>query len=299
MRLAMSILCRDEADIIEHSVRYHADSGVDCFVITDNGSRDGTREILEQLKGEYEIEIIDEPSLTVNSDLWVSRMHDSLRNNHHADWIINSDADEFWVSDTLGLKPSILQALSMAPLPEPSISAIHCDRNNMITSREMALDSNYSFLDNIYKVLDTLSDYDRPGTWHENNSNTLIKTLPGKSIERVESPLTDASLFNNLTGTYDEITSTAVRILHFPVRSYHQFEKKVVNFGRSLERNKRFAYHTNQQMLHWFNLYQQGELMYEYMSIVLPEARLQELLESGKLCIDDSLLVTKYQRNAA
>lgn len=298
MSLAMSILTRDEADIIEYNIRYHAEQGVDCFVVTDNGSRDGTREILDQLASQYDLEVIDEPSMIIDHDLWLTRMAHRIRDQYKADWIIMSNADEFWVADNLDLMQSIERDVATAPVPGRTIATLNCQRNSMIPSRELALDSHYSFLDNVYKVLETLTERDRPGSWHENNSNTLIQTLPGKSISRVAGLLSNTQYFHDPLQPSESIEAMSTRILHYPVRSYHQFEKKVVNFGRSMGKNKRFEHSHNRHMRYWFNLYQQGELMHEYLSIVLPEARLQELLEKGNVCIDDSLLANKYQKAA-
>ena len=58
-RLVMTILVKDEADIIEANIRTHAKLGVDAFAVMDNNSSDGTREILEKLKV-YKVENIDE-----------------------------------------------------------------------------------------------------------------------------------------------------------------------------------------------------------------------------------------------
>jgi hypothetical protein len=42
MRLVMTLKVRDEADILDDNLRYHRALGVDFFVVTDNGSVDGT-----------------------------------------------------------------------------------------------------------------------------------------------------------------------------------------------------------------------------------------------------------------
>jgi len=77
--VAMSILVRDEVDIIESNIRFHADAGVEHFIVTDNASIDGTRDVLASLKNEFSIEIIDEPSHTIDQDLWVTRMARQLQ----------------------------------------------------------------------------------------------------------------------------------------------------------------------------------------------------------------------------
>ena len=69
MHLAMSILVRDEVDIIEDNVRHHAAGGISSFIVTDNGSVDGTREVLESLSREIDLTIIDEKSMTIDQDL--------------------------------------------------------------------------------------------------------------------------------------------------------------------------------------------------------------------------------------
>jgi glycosyltransferase involved in cell wall biosynthesis len=48
MQLALTLLAKNEADVIDANIAYHLGAGVDFVVATDNGSTDGTLEILER-----------------------------------------------------------------------------------------------------------------------------------------------------------------------------------------------------------------------------------------------------------
>ncbi len=286
LRLAMSILVRDEADVIRDNILYHAAAGVDHFIVTDNGSVDGSREVLEELRQVVELVIIDEPSHTIDQDLWVTRMAQHVRDNSSADWIINNDADEFWLSHEGSLKDAIVSDLYEASTTGTTIGTLYCHRFNLIPSLESVTQAGYRFHDNHYKVTGTLYESEQSNPWHENHSNSLIRTLPGKVISQLEG-LESIDMGNHgARHQHARLESNRVSVAHYPVRSYEQFERKVVNYGQSLANNSRFAQNVSRHLRFWYEQHQLGNLYQEYQKFVLPESRLKQLIDAGIVCIE-------------
>ena len=84
-RLVMTILCRNEVDIIEHNIRLHSQLGVDAFLVMDNGSTDGTREKLESLKSEFDLQVIDESGVYQQAK-WMKQLGLKKEKGHQTDW---------------------------------------------------------------------------------------------------------------------------------------------------------------------------------------------------------------------
>ena len=96
MKLVMTLLARDEEDIVASWLDFHLNAGVDFVVATDNRSNDGTTEILERYEREGHVHLIREAGEDLRQDEWVTRMARLAATDFGADWVINSDADEFW-----------------------------------------------------------------------------------------------------------------------------------------------------------------------------------------------------------
>ena len=291
MKLAMTILARDEADIIEDNIRFHADAGVDKFVVTDNSSQDGTREILSELSKEFDIEIFDEVSLTIDQDLWVSRMANWLKENDNCDWIINNDADEIWVSSTGCLKGAISDSLNMHKASgESDVGVLTCGRQNMIASKETTDQKGYAFYHSTYAVVKNVNADSKDAEWDKESGNIVLRKVPGKVITRANG-LESIGMGNH--GAVHEGSKApcrTIRIFHYPIRSYSQFQKKVVNYGSSLERNPRFGPNTSMYLRFWYECYKAGTLEEQYELYVLSEKALADLLKNDVIKKDNRVL---------
>ena len=57
----MTLLVRDEADVVDAQLAYHLHAGVDHVIATDNASSDGTTEILERYERVGHLRLLREP----------------------------------------------------------------------------------------------------------------------------------------------------------------------------------------------------------------------------------------------
>jgi len=127
----MTLVVRDEEDIIEANLLAHRALGVERFVILDNGSTDRTPEILERWRRAGRAEVISEPDATTAEVFqeWLTKLARIAIGDLDADWVMHNDADEFWwpltgsLVDTLAAIPEDRQAviaprLEFVPRPD-------------------------------------------------------------------------------------------------------------------------------------------------------------------------------------
>lgn len=103
----MTLLVRDEADIVDAHVAFHLNLGVDLVIAMDHRSEDGTSEILEAYEREGHVRLIRQEAEEVRQSAWVTSMARLAATEYRADWVINSDADEFWWPRASSLKEAL------------------------------------------------------------------------------------------------------------------------------------------------------------------------------------------------
>jgi len=96
VKLVMTLLVRDEVDIVEAHLAFHLHAGVDVVIATDHRSVDGTTDLLESYARDGHVHLIRREDARIRQSEWMTHMARLAATEHAADWVINSDADEFW-----------------------------------------------------------------------------------------------------------------------------------------------------------------------------------------------------------
>lgn len=271
MRLGMSLIVRDEADVIAHNLAFHAHHGVDAFAILDNGSVDGTFEMLESLRLSFDIALFRDADgfrKEERSMFLASHLRDHLGATH----LISNDADEFWVARSGSLRSLIADDSPVR----------HVRRYNFIVRRAEIGQLNYAFFDSTWLVANPPArqppapDPDTP----------LVVPMPLRAVPgKVFCALTGLRYIfkGNHSVAHDRgearETDEAV-ILHYPLRSYEQFKRKIRNHGENL---RGITGGESWHLRRWHALEQAGRLRDEYDSLLFDEPSVRALLDAGTI----------------
>ena len=272
IRLAMTLLVKNEVDIIEDNIRYHAKQGVDCFAVMDNGSDDGTRELLQSLKSEFDLDIIDQPEQNYQQAKWMTELAFYARDEMAADLVISNDADEFWSSNSGG---SLKEHLRL------NESVVTVKRHNMALSEE-ALKPNFHYMDTDLVVKNPIF-YDSNAQINDAAVAMLLIKISPKTIinpyglVRLKGGNHRAKHGWRLVNKRDEANIT---VYHYPIRNYQQFKANIENRKRLLET-------TNAQMgdhyRRWVRILDEGGLEEEFKRFILVDNEIDVLIKLGVL----------------
>ena len=220
MRLAMTLMVRDEADIVGAMIDHHLAQGVDTLIVTDNGSADGTTELLEEYAADGRIVLHHDPEHRKQQAVTVTRMAREAATEHGADWVINADADEFWLPRADGL--TLKDAFSGIPT---SIQAFDVPVHDMIGPAALAGTGLQRLA---YRDLRSTEALHRVGLKAHATHDAVHIGDP--AIEVVQ-----GNHFVSLPNNGPVPAGFEVEVLHFPWRSWEQYSRKVRNAGSAYE----------------------------------------------------------------
>jgi hypothetical protein len=269
VKLVVTVLARDEADVIDAQVAFHLNAGADFVIATDNNSRDGTTQILERYARDGALHLIREPAEGLRQGEWVTRMARLAATDFAADWVINTDADEFWwprggsLKEVLAAVPErygIVQAFWRSFVPRPDDDALFAERMTARLSQHAPINDPTSFYRPVIKVAHRAD----PQVVVARGNHTLLN-----------SPFVPLTTWHPL------------EVLHFPLRSRAQWVRKVELQGDAFTKHIERAgtgYH-----LKGYDALRAGRIDEQYESLVIDDDGLDRGIADGTLVVDTRL----------
>ena len=214
----MTLLVRDERDIVEEHLAFHLAAGVDLVIVTDHASTDGTEEVLARYEAEGRARVIREPEGPFRQREWVTRMARLAASEHGADWVVNSDADEFWwprggslpdVLDSIPRRYGVVQSFVRHFVPVPDDGSPFWERMTLRLTAQAP-------------VNDPRSPW-RPFRKVVHRGDPRAEIVEGSHDVR-------GTTLTTLRGWYP------LEVLHFPIRTARQLERKGRVWGSAVDK---------------------------------------------------------------
>lgn len=245
----MTMMVRDEADIIAAMIEHHLAQGVDLIIATDNASVDGTTEILSAYQGAGILELHHDPIHRKQQHEVVTKMARRAFAEHNADWVLNADADEFWFAtnrsnrlvDALAELPSEVDAVTVPVVNLVGPPAYSGNGVRRLVWRDQR---------SIEQLL-TVGLFAHPtsDTFHRGRADVTV--AQGNHFVQAERSV--------------QVTSDSIEVLHLPWRSYEQLERKVINAGLAYAANRDLQPSPNHHGMMDYRSYQQERLLHSYV----------------------------------
>lgn len=268
MKLVMTLLARDEADIVESWLAFHLNAGADFVIATDNRSEDGTTEILESYAREGHVHLIREPGEDLRQNEWVTRMARLAATDFGAGWVINSDADEFWWPRGASLR----DVLAAVPQRYGTVGAFL----RVFVPRP----GNEEPFERMTVRFSALAPINDPASLYKPIRKVVHRAHPEIEVTRGNHALVD-SPFAPLRGWYP------IEVFHFPLRSLEQCTHKAALQGNAFEKyisRPPTAYHANM-----FDALRSGRLEQYYGSLLVDDEEVERGVETRRLVVDTRL----------
>lgn len=250
MKFIVTVMVRDEVDIVALMIEHHLGQGADLIIATDNGSVDGTADVLQRYADLGVLELHHDPVFRKQQHAVVTGMARRAFTEHDADWVINADADEFWVPCDRRL--TLRAALEAIPA---SLDSFTVPVTNLVGPPAMQGSG-------VDRAL--WRDQRTPEQLHEVG---IFAQPTGDAVHRGD-PAIEVSQGNHyvsLPSNGQPDDAFALEVLHLPWRSWLQYERRVVNTGRSYEANPNLEPSKNHHGMADYRRHRAGRLRYAFL----------------------------------
>src|ERR1700736_1310896 len=274
MKVVMTLLVRDEEDILRENLEFHLARGVDEIILMDNLSADRSASIAREYERAGVLHYMFQPQDDYSQGQWVTQMARRAVDELHADWVINSDADEFWWPYAGSIKDALAAVGTGA-------AAASAERTNFVA-----------------RTANGDPFWRRMNVRRTASVNSLGQPLPPKVAHRALPGVVVAQGNHSVSLAGADLPSAAapITILHFPVRSHAQFLNKIVKGGAAYARNTDLDPATGKTWRHLYQLYLAGKFDAAYEKEVLADEQIDGGVATGALVRDERLIAALGRR---
>lgn len=266
----MTMMVRDEADIIAATLEHHLAQGIDRILVTDNASTDGTREILDRYAAVAPVTVMHDGEHRKQQAQVVTRMARMAFDEHGADWVVNGDADEFLrpVDPALSLR----DVFAAMPTSLGSFTAPVTNMVGPIARRGSGVRRLQRRDERSLEVLRAAGVLQHP------TPNAIHVGSPDVEVAH-------GNHFVSIAQSGEVPAGLELEVLHLPWRSSEQFERKTENMGRGYEANPALRPSANHHGMRDWRRQKAGVLL-PFLALRMPTA---DDLDAPGFVPDDSL----------
>ena len=260
MKIVVTVMVRDEIDVMAAWVEHHLAQDVDLIIATDNASVDGTAEVLQRYADLGLLELHHDPVHHKQQHAVVTGMARRAYTEHHADWVINADADEFWAPQDKRL--TLRKALEQVPL---ALNAFTAPVTNLIGPPALR----GSGLERLrWRDMRSTEQLQEVGIHAQPTADAVHRGDPDVVVSQ-------GNHYVSLKSAGQPDPSVALDVLHVPWRSWSQFEQKVINTGRAYESNPNLRPSPRHHGMADYRRHLAGRLWYAFLLRMPPERALR------------------------
>jgi hypothetical protein len=279
-KIVLTSCVLDQGDVLQDFIEWHLCLGVDCLLIEDKGSTDDGCKILDQMARNGPVEWF--PKMDAVAGKHADALANLARDKYEADWIIYCDADEFLCPLGASLRDVLFDA------KRENITVLNVPRFNMTGPALKAGERATEVL--------TLR-IEKPAQMTEEQASSGNLPVPSVFIAHPPHTIVWSLAFQEYkAGVHGAISLSGetsdekrLRILHYKMRSYDDFEKKVKNARDFLANNADLPPWWGWHWRRWVRLHDSGQLEVEYFrQFVTPECR-EELVRDGTCVVDETV----------
>lgn len=264
-------LVKNDHDILENSIVHHLNNGVDAIIVTENNASDPTISILDKYNDHIILRIKQEAD-DYQQFKWVNHMAQAAI-EYKPDWIIHCDADELWHG--------------LESLHSESELALYTQYwyNFLPYSREEFEIDKAIYYEHVSDVPD---DQDTNKTWFDNIYS--CRKIIHKPTNSHYIGMGNHNIFSMVDNRQlDDLNASYVKIFHYPIRTYAQFEEKVISGGRALMMSAQPS-NVGWHWRKWYNDYKDGKLPEVYSSYMATYENIKDIRNIGKIKLNGVMM---------